>query len=745
MSDRNNQRNKRREEADCQKPVSLPAKVSPPKKGAKKCDPALEDPAADQFFEPVSCPPKAAPQLIVPDPLVIGNDEVTVECPLVPSKPGDVGAPVTIAADTFTDFFNFGSIEDINTNQLTAIAGLSSTQRAALADPSTPITTIAAITHLNTAQATFINDQVIALKAEVNDIALTAAEGQISCLFFNDPQSVTCDDAGFPADAYTNSTVPSGEEANVNNPSAVSGDVYSSPNSQEEADDIAASVAQASLKCYYGNDEVTVSCLDIGFGEAVPVDTLPALSSDDRLRVGTVTIAADTIFSNAGRDDATALATTLAESQLVCFYLNTEVNLTCASQGKTGTAAPAADVAAGQSGNPVVVPAGFVQSTVSTIDANARALILAENLLECYWVNTEQCKECPAVEVTNPDDPDGPPFYVVAQEPGPLCVAAGEVRSYVSQIDANEQAQLLAEVQLLCIYCNPEIYPKCAPETWSGTVPVPPEEVDGTWAVSATRGAAPNTICSTNAQDVTNLAVSVGNVSAKQTTVDDCCYGNLEVSAVCGTDGEGNPPDTSISSDEVVIAANTIIVCDSDATSAGWVGTTQAYATDLAQKLADAALICVWSNTVRTVACPVDGAVGETNGPSLLVSSPTSVEIPAGSFISFTSLAEANTIADTVGQARLSCVYGNRGDEGNGSGAYGGAGEANCSPGTTYLGQPTMTAGSFSSSLNSDAASATAEAMSDAMAVCADNDLLGSPGNDGPQTDCNGDCHAYYS
>jgi len=735
MEDRDKQRAQKRTESECKNDVSLPSKKNPPLRKDKDCDVPADIPENDVFTEPPACPPKAPDVLLVPDALVIGNDEYTAECPLIPDKPGDTGDDVTVVADTFTDFFNFGQIPNINGNQLTFLAGLTESQRDQLADPSTPVSTIEGITKLSTTQATFINDTVTTLKANTNSIAQASAETQLVCLFFNTEQSVTCEDAGFPSGAYTNSTVPAGLEENVNNPSTVAADLYSSPSSQVEADEIAENIATSALKCYYGNEEVTVTCLDAGFSEEVPNDE-SVISSDGRLRVGTVTMDADTIFSAVDVTAANELAESLALGQLSCFYLNEEVFRSCetSTPAKIGTVASPADPQANQSGNPVLIPVGFIQSQVSTAAANSEAEALADALLECYWVNEEQCKECDIVEVTNPDDPDGPPLYVTPEDFGPRCIEAGTVRSYVSQNDADEQAAILADAALICTYCNPTIYPKCTPETWSGSIPVPPEEIDSTWSISATRGVAEGTVCANDATDVVGVATSVGNTPADIADANDCCYGNDAVAVSCPTDEAGNPVDASLSSDDVVIAKDTLIICDSDAAAAGWVGTTKDYATQLATQLANAALVCIWSNEVQYAGCaPAPSPADEED--VFLEGTTVSATTEAGSFISFSSQAEANSIALTVAIAQLNCVYVNYGGE-NGTAA------TRCVPPEYSLGKPTIAQGVVQSVVNSFTASFLADQMADAMEMCGRD---GEPGNDGAQTNCNGNCYGYYS
>ena len=750
--ERDEQRLNRRKDPSCVDDVGLPEAKPLPVRATPDCDVPPEPLEDDQFATPVPCPDPALPLALVPDPLEISNDARTASCPLLPTKPGPYGDPVTIAAETFSEAFNFQTIPDINVNQLSFLAGLSGAERATLADPDTTVSTIETITLLKKAQATFISVQVNALKDTLNATAQSAAESQLVCFFRNALQSVTCEDAGFAVGAFVTGSAPAGQEENVLNPSIVAADTFTSFDSQAAADGVARDVAISNLQCLYGNNLVSLSCLDLGFTEAVPNDT-SAISFDGRIRVGQVTIAANTIFSDTSRADATDVATILAQSQLVCFYINDDYLLSCPV---AGTKAGPANVVTGQRGNPVFVPRGFLQSDVSTAAANAQAVTLAESLLDCYWTNIIKCKECLPAPVVDPDNPSST-ILVVAEAPGPVCVAAGTVVSYISQLDADEQAQDLANAQLICSYCNPERPPKCPGDSWDGTIPVPPGQVNNTWPITATRGIAGGVFCSIDPQDVVGIAASIANVSADTGISTDCCYGNFEVYAECLPDGAGQPVDSVLSSDPVVIAANTLIVCDSDAQSAGWSGTTQEYATNLAQKLADAALVCMWSNRPVNEACPA----GETLGPA-------SVSIPAGVYVSFRSQLEAQTIAETVARAQLNCLYCNPGGErGNGQ---------PCPVGTTYLGQPTMRKCAFISSVSSANAAQLANLMSDSMAVCVDeNDFVGLVGQPGPpgingtngtngrngtngaagapgppgaagaQTSCDGQCYGYYS
>jgi len=732
--ERDEQRINRRKDPSCVDDVTLPSAQPLPVRGTPDCDVSPAPLEEDQFTTPVPCPDPEPPLELVPDPLEISNDARTASCPLLPSKPGPNGGSVTIAAETFSDVFNFQTIEDINANQLSFIAGLSAGQRTTLADPDTTVSDIAAITHLDNVQATFISEQVNAIKDLLNATAQSAAEAQLSCFYLNTQQSITCEAAGFAAGAFVTGAAPSGQASNVLNPSVVAAGTFTSFDSQSAANSIALDAAISNLKCLYGNDAVTLECSDLGFSESVPNDAT-TISFDGRRRVGLASIPPNTIFSNSSRADATEIAEILAQSLLVCFYINDDLTISCPV---AGTKAGPANAATGQSGNPVFIPKGFLQSTTSTADANNQAAILAASLLDCYWTNVIKCKSCPPVYVTDPDNPSST-LQVVAQAPGPVCVPAGTVVSYVSQLDADTQAQSLANAQLICSYCNPEIQPKCPGDSWTGIIPVPPSQVNNTWPVTSTRGIAAGVFCSIDPQDVVGIAAGIANVSADTGSINDCCYGNLPVDAECLPDANGVPVDSNLSSAPVVIAAITLIVCDSDAEAAGWTGTTQAYATDLAQKLADSALVCIWSNLPLTESCPLPGGDDVVLGTA-------SVTVSAGLYISFKSRFEAQTIAQTVARGQLNCLYCNYGGE-NGT-------IRACAAGEIYLGQPTMDQCAFISSVSSQNASDMADIMSDNMAVCYDPNSgggLGPPGPPGPpgpagaQTGCAGNCYGYYS
>ena len=108
------------------------------------------------------------------------------------------------------------------------------------------------------------------------------------------------------------------------------------------------------------------------------------------------------------------------------------------------------------------------------------------------------------------------PFLPVRQNRQflPVVIAEGQLTSYVSQEDADDQADTLALAQLDCLYCNLEVDPQCAEDD----------------SLDQTAGIAANAICTPDA--TTTLAVSdaiaatLVRVQGSSTGSGDCTYGN---------------------------------------------------------------------------------------------------------------------------------------------------------------------------------------------------------------------------
>lgn len=155
------------------------------------------------------------------------------------------------------------------------------------------------------------------------------------------------------------------------------------------------------------------------------------------------------VFSAATVSQANALAiaygTQLLEAQANCHWVNDEVVLSC----------PGSSL-----GGPIVVPAGTFTSTVSKDDANSQALTYAEQQVAstCYYENSEVILECPDAGLG-----------------GPITVPAGTYQSFVSQEDADAQAQAFAESQVgtTCYWENTEQTAVCPEGETGGPFVVP--------------------------------------------------------------------------------------------------------------------------------------------------------------------------------------------------------------------------------------------------------------------------------
>lgn len=416
----------------------------------------------------------------------------------------------------------FQAITGIQPQQIAYIGSLTQQARDALIDPDISVADIRRVTLLTQAQALELQEKLTVARATVAQRAELDAISKIVCVWESEEQVVWCGEGAL-------TVAPEGFEDSVSNPSIIAAGTVTSDVSQAAANAEALGLAQLASRCLWGNREVTVSCHgDLGFAEEVPVDG-ELVGEAPRVRVGSVTIAAASIFSDVSQDDADELARQTGLSALDCFYINSEQIHTCPPDPQ----AVAADLrpAVANYGNPVTIPAGQIVSNVSTEEANILAADLAAAFLECAWSNTQQIATCPEVAVESG-------VIVAASENSPVLefrVLAGEVQSPSSQAEANEEALTRALLSLDCLYCNPVIPPLCYPSTYTPSVlPIPLSEITDAWSLNATRGLPAGTFCSDDAVEIYTLAHSVGDAPAVRDTSDPACpYGNAEIRVSC--------------------------------------------------------------------------------------------------------------------------------------------------------------------------------------------------------------------
>lgn len=537
---REEQRKKLREASSCEDEFQLKKDSLPSGRPTPDCDEAVV-PAADAFVTPEPCPTPVTPAVSIPEPLVIGNLEVTETCPATAPKNGPNGLDSTVAANRYTRNFHFTTITGITDNQLSFISTISVGERAELADESTTVSRIVEITGLSTAQATELNNSVSSLQTTVDTLAATLAYDSIDCYWENTEQTANCS-----VGAITNAEkagLPTEQQNLVNNPSTVAAGTYKSSVSQAVADAAALAEAQSELLCLFGNAERTRTCLDIGFSEAITdTDSTPD-TLDGQVRKGSYTVTANSVFSSDSIAAANAAADAVAEGELNCFYPNEVVVVTCAGEGRVAgspgtTGPPVGNPLTNTRGQSITMPAGFLTSLVSTADANDIARDYALSLLECWICNQEQVVTCPTLTYVDKDGNVQNRTPSPNSDPVSVTVAACTIKSEIDQNDANTRAALIGEQQLGCVYCNPQILPVCVPPEYATTTPVPISSYDrDTWSRDATRGVPEDYYCCTDnqaAQTCYDIADTTAGTPIDSIVNDtDCRYANTDIYACC--------------------------------------------------------------------------------------------------------------------------------------------------------------------------------------------------------------------
>jgi len=473
------------------------------------------------FLAPTKCAPtpEAAPTL--PPPLVVISEQVVKSCGVEPNT-GPLGDSVTVEVGQFSVSVYFQALAAIKQHQLNYIGTLTPVAREALMVVGVSVADVRLITLLSELQAVELIDKLAAARAQVSERANFDALSRLECVWENEEQQTHC-----AAGALTEA--PSGYEGQVNNPSVFAAGVLTSSVSQAAANTDALNRSAQALRCLWGNVEQTATCHgDLGFAEAVPVDT-EIQGEAPSLRVGSVTIPAQTIFSTVSQEDANSIARQLAIADLDCFYINGVTVLTCDRDIDLVNA----DVTPGDAdyGNPVTIPEGLVTSLENTADANLSAIVLAQSLLVCVWGNEQQTAVCPEV-VLDDDTTLAPSLRSPVME---VTVPAGEVLSTESREAANIEALTRAQLGLDCLYCNVAVPPKCIPSAYEiSVIPIPVADVTSAWSLHASLGLPAETFCSNSAAEVQMLARNVGDAPIPVVSEEvDCPYGNAEIQVSC--------------------------------------------------------------------------------------------------------------------------------------------------------------------------------------------------------------------
>lgn len=462
------------------------------------------------------------PTLRIPDALAITNEFFQLHCADIEGG-GPHGTPATVEAGELTRYLYWIDVPDITDIQLNYLAGLTPEQLQPLLVLDVTTDTIQTITKLYSTQLGFVQGLLVGVLTNVQDAVYTTAVSRIRCVWKNTMQTVTCPD---PAAARTSQSVAAAA-AGVLNPVTILAGTFESQDSQSAADGLAHIEAVRKLTCLYGNDAFELRCTDVGYQEEVPTDPEDAPSAPDgRRRVGSVFVAADTVFA-ATKAEAESLARGQARQQLDCFYVNQLLSVSCADQDPdlADVFVKPVDYDAQTTGNPITVPAGsFVVSNTSDTQATADALArsTAAYLLDCQYRNVRQVVRCESITI-------GAVVLPPADAIKEIIVEAGEVAAS-SQAEADALAIELGRLQLNCQYCNAYIPPSCYPPNYTPPTgqAIPLSDVTSDWSVDVVLGLTAGTLCMDDPEQVPAVAQAIA-IQRVEPPEAGCVYVNDEM------------------------------------------------------------------------------------------------------------------------------------------------------------------------------------------------------------------------
>lgn len=421
----------------------------------------------------------------------ISNQEQTVTCPeyfyeIVDGerRPSE-GAPVTVAAGTFTGVVDINTIQAVSAEAvqyIAATAGISRLEEAILRAQRSDVfelsaVNIAFILRIRLSQAEQLLQLILKEQDVLNAAAISMGKAGLDCIWWNETQQVKC-----PPDANGAPAASSADDPEAVNSALVLARTISSRSGQTAANTLALQQAKAMLNCFYVSAPTTVSCIT---RPNRPLPTMENVVTDEEpvreglaKRVGRYRVEKGRFKSFVSQAAADDQAYQFALSQLVCFYVNDEIEGECIDPSARSrgvdpeySAPVVANPEEGTPGQSVTIPKGFFTSDLSTEEANKAAISLRDSLLECCYINDALYLECP--EGSDPVQSAVFSYYV----------PRGAFTSCVSKEEADAMARASAEGALSCTYCNGLVPPSCVPNwvyqasTYGYVVPAPPEGV----------------------------------------------------------------------------------------------------------------------------------------------------------------------------------------------------------------------------------------------------------------------------
>jgi hypothetical protein len=291
---------------------------------------------------------------------VISSDPTIAYCPTAVgySLTGSQDYSLSGGAQQQSVFFQ--AITDINNNQLNYLYDIVPSSSAAIIAYSLSGNTgsVQDITKLTESQTIELMGAINSTKFFINTLAVEQARNSLVCQTYNDGQYASCTSSAYfgssaavPASLkpYSVTAAASTGAFVVNfNLQSSTGDqaaftllnIPSLTAAKEQADALASSYAERQLRCVFANDLQEATCHtgagsslnNLGYLYPVPNDTLPVLPGLDP-RIGYASVTATTIFSNISKEAANSSASTVARTQLSCYFPNEDVFSVCPTAG----------------------------------------------------------------------------------------------------------------------------------------------------------------------------------------------------------------------------------------------------------------------------------------------------------------------------------------------------------------------------------------------------------------------------
>lgn len=595
--DRNDQRQNKREleTLSCKEVVELPVSSLPDPRPAIACSGPSVLPAPDPFLDTTPCPP-ATPELArSPTALNIGNSPYTAYCPTGATLglTGTISATVT-ASDQIQQVF-FQTLTNIKASQLNYIYGIAPSASAYIisASLSGATSAVQTTTKLTEDQVEELMYSIQQSKFLVDTLAIEKARNGLVCRAYNAAQSASC-----TATAYFGATA------------SVPASIAYNPTGYAAT----------------GTVVVDFSLLSSTGGQ----DAFAAINVPNLI---------------AAQIAANAIAAAEAERQLRCVFSNDIQHATCCASGASCASGavnnlgfqytvPNDSLPVLSSGLPLRVgatatPADTIFSTVSKSDANIAAAAIALDNLNCYFPSEDVFAACTGTGATQ----------VASTYPA---VYTSDYITWSATADTiNIPYPITGGISIDDVFLNTRII--LTSET-GGTAPAGTTCDTIYYVASATSGA-------------TGIDIQLGTTAAShadyQTSTQS--YINLTDSFT----GATSYIKATVLQDNAVgkytyLLRGRIIQNDTASSTAS--------ATSEANVIVTSLLDCFWANAATGATCApvsftgVDGTWYTLDANA--VSSPNyHSSVTAGTFISYVSQQDADTLAADQAAASLQCYY----------------------------------------------------------------------------------------